>query len=75
MLNIYIMRMKNKINYIYLYANLVKIKKLKNFYFLGEITAQGKPEFAPKYNGFKILYKLDTPVRADIFDYLTTVTV
>lgn len=50
-------------------------KKAKEFYFLGEIIAQGKPEFAPKYNGFKILYKLDTPVRADIFDYLTTVTV
>lgn len=50
-------------------------KEAKEFYFLGEITAQGKPEFALKYNGFKILYKLDTPVRADIFDYLTTVTV
>lgn len=50
-------------------------KEAKVFYFLGEITAQGKPEFAPKYNGFKILYKLDTPVRADIFDYLTTITV
>lgn len=50
-------------------------KEAKEFYFLGEITAQGKPEFAPKYNGFKILYKLDTPVRADIFDYLTTLTV
>lgn len=50
-------------------------KEAKEFYFLGEIIAQGKPEFAPKYNGFKILYKLDTPVRADIFDYLTTVTV
>lgn len=50
-------------------------KEAKAFYFLGEITAQGNPEFAPKYNGFKILYKLDTPVRADIFDYLTTITV
>ena len=50
-------------------------KEAKEFYFLGEITAQGKPEFAPKYNGFKILYKLDTPIRADIFDYLTTITV
>lgn len=50
-------------------------KEAKEFYFLGEIIAQGKPKFAPKYNGFKILYKLDTPVRADIFDYLTTVTV
>ena len=52
----------------------MKIKKLR-ILFLGEITAQGNPEFAPKYNGFKILYKLDTPVRADIFDYLTTITV
>ena len=50
-------------------------KEAKEFYFLGEIIAQGNPEFAPKYNGFKILYKLDTPVRADIFDYLTTVTI
>lgn len=50
-------------------------KEAKEFYFLGEITAQDNPEFAPKYNGFKILYKLDTPVRADIFDYLTTITV
>lgn len=50
-------------------------KEAKEFYFLGEITAQGNPKFAPKYNGFKILYKLDTPVRADIFDYLTTITV
>lgn len=50
-------------------------KEAKEFYFLGEITAHGNPEFAPKYNGFKILYKLDTPVRADIFDYLTTITV
>ena len=38
-------------------------KETKEFYFLGEITAQGNPEFAPKY------------VRADIFDYLTTITV
>ena len=50
-------------------------KEAKEFYFLGEIIAQGNPEFAPKYNGFKILYKLDTPVRANIFDYLTTITV
>lgn len=65
------MLLRNKINYIYLYANPSEDKEAKEFYFLGEITAQGKPEFAPKYNGFKILYKLDIPVRADIFDYLT----
>ncbi len=49
-----------------------KDKDAKEFYFLGEIEAQGKPEYAPKYNGFKILYKLLTPIREDIFDYLTS---
>lgn len=44
-------------------------KEAKDFYFLGEISAVGKPEYAPKYNGFKIIYKLHTPVRDDIFDY------
>lgn len=46
-----------------------KDKDAKEFYFVGEITAIDKPEFAPKYNGFKILYKLKTPLRADLFDY------
>ena len=45
-------------------------KEAKEFYFLGSIFAIGNPEFAPKYNGFKILYQLETPIRADIFDYL-----
>lgn len=44
-------------------------KEAKEFYFLGEISAVGSPEYAPKYNGFKIVYKLHTPVRDDIFDY------
>ncbi|HIS88453.1 TPA: DEAD/DEAH box helicase [Candidatus Avigastranaerophilus faecigallinarum] len=67
---------KEEQNILYLFVRKPsEDKEAKEFYFLGEITAQGKPEFAPKYNGFKILYKLDTPVRADIFDYLTTVTV
>lgn len=48
-----------------------KDKDAKEFYFVGEITAIDKPEFAPKYNGFKILYKLKTPLRADLFDYFT----
>lgn len=67
---------KEEQNILYLFVRKPsEDKEAKEFYFLGEITAQGKPEFAPKYNGFKILYKLDTPVRADIFDYLTTITV
>lgn len=44
-------------------------KEAKEFYFLGETTAVGSPEYAPKYNGFKIVYQLHTPVRDDIFDY------
>ena len=48
-----------------------KDKDAKEFYFVGEITAIDKPEFAPKYNGFKIIYKLKTPLRADLFDYFT----
>lgn len=46
-------------------------KEAKEFYFLGEISAVGSPEYAPKYNGFKIVYKLHTPIRADIFDYFS----
>ncbi len=48
-----------------------KDKDAKEFYFVGEITAIDKPEFAPKYNGFKIIYKLKMPLRADLFDYFT----
>lgn len=47
-----------------------KDKEAKEFYFLGEITAIGEPEYAPKYRGFKIIYQLSTPVRDDIYDYL-----
>ena len=46
-------------------------KEAKEFYFLGEISAIGEPEYAEKYNGFKIIYKLHTPVREDIFDYFS----
>ena len=46
----------------------------KEFYFLGEIEAQGEPtpifmESINK-NAFEINYKLDTPVRKDIYDYI-----
>lgn len=46
-------------------------KEAKEFYFLGEISAIGEPEYAEKYNGFKIIYKLHTPIREDIFDYFS----
>ena len=46
----------------------------KEFYFLGEVEAQGEP-YPIKMektgdDAFEINYKLDVPVREDIFDYL-----
>lgn len=50
-------------------------KTSKEFYFLGKVEAVGKPEQTKmpgtKTNVVKILYKLDTPVRDDIYDYIT----
>lgn len=48
-------------------------KEAKEFYFLGEIQAQGEP-MAVSLDGddaFEIDYRLSEPVRADIFEYLT----
>ena len=46
----------------------------KEFYFLGEIEAQGDPTpifmESTNDNAFEINYKLDTPVRKDIYDYI-----
>lgn len=48
----------------------------KEFYFLGEIHAEGKPKptLVPSDKGdqkaFEICYRLETPVRNDIYDYI-----
>lgn len=43
----------------------------KEFYFLGEIEAQGEPkEVNIGKKAFEIIYKLETPVRNDIYDYI-----
>ena len=49
-------------------------KEAKDFYFLGEIYAQGEPiptvmEKTGK-EAFEINYKLDVPVREDIYEYI-----
>lgn len=47
----------------------------KNFYFLGEVEAEGIPNAVKLKTGetaFEIDYRLQTPVRQDIFDYLTS---
>lgn len=49
-------------------------KEAKEFYFLGEIYAEGHPTQIQmdktKDNAFEILYRLDVPVRSDIYDYI-----
>lgn len=63
-------------NKIYLFVRKNKDdKETKEFYFLGEINAHGNPTEVrmPESNdtAFEIQYKLETPVRADIFEYIT----
>ena len=46
----------------------------KEFYFLGEIFAEGDPKpihmETTNDDAFEILYRLDVPVRSDIYDYI-----
>lgn len=65
----------DKDNRIFLFVRKNKEdKEAKEFYFLGEIFAEGEPN--PIYmestndNAFEILYRLDVPVRNDIYDYI-----
>ena len=48
----------------------------KEFYFLGEIFAEGDPNpihmESTNDDAFEILYRLDVPVRSDIYDYIVT---
>lgn len=64
-------------NRIYLFVRKSKDdKESKEFYFLGEILAIGKPNpikmEATKDDAFEITYQLETAVREDIYDYLST---
>lgn len=49
-------------------------KETKEFYFLGEIYAEGEPVpihmESTNDDAFEILYRLDVPVRSDIYDYI-----
>lgn len=69
---LHIYRAKEEGNCLYLFMRKPgDDKEAKEFYFLGAISAVGQPEPAPKYKGFKIVYRLHEPVRADLFDYFT----
>ena len=74
--HIYKRTLADENNHIYLFIR--REEKDKNepeyFYFLGEIEATGSPELDELPTGetlFKIIYKLSTPVRQDIYDYIT----
>lgn len=63
----------NKNNRLFLFVRKNKEgENAKEFYFLGEINAIGEPTPVriDGKNAFEITYKLDDPVRTDIFDYI-----
>ncbi len=62
-------------NHIYLFVRKNKDdKEKKEFYFLGEMNATGEPRevVVDGDRAFEIDYVLETPVRDDIYDYLTS---
>ena len=66
----------DKDNRIYLFVRKNKDdNEAKEFYFLGEMTAQGEPEEvtmpASNDKAFEVHYVLDVPVRHDIYEYIT----
>lgn len=73
--HIYKIGEENKENRLYLFVRKNKDDQIgKEFYFLGEVEAVGEPEatIIEGTKGFKIHYRLETPVRNDIFDYITS---
>lgn len=76
--HIYKLENEDKENRIFLFVRKNKDdKEAKEFYFLGEIVAEGKPNpiymEATKDDAFEITYRLDVPVRSDIYDYIVNV--
>lgn len=74
-LHIYKRTPEDKDNRIFLFVRKNKDdNEAKEFYFLGEIFAEGEPMpihmETTNDNAFEILYRLDVPVRADIYDYI-----
>lgn len=75
--HIYKQSEEDKNNRIFLFVRKNKDdNEAKEFYFLGEIFAEGKPRQIymekTKDNAFEIDYRLDVPVRSDIYDYIVS---
>lgn len=75
--HIYKQSEEDKNNRIFLFVRKNKDdNEAKEFYFLGEIFAEGNPRQIymekTKDNAFEIDYWLDVPVRSDIYDYIVS---
>ena len=75
--HIYKQSEEDKNNSIFLFVRKNKDdNEAKEFYFLGEIFAEGNPRQIymekTKDNAFEIDYRLDVPVRSDIYDYIVS---
>lgn len=75
--HIYKQSEEDKNNRIFLFIRKNKDdNEAKEFYFLGEIFAEGSPRQIymekTKDNAFEIDYRLDAPVRSDIYDYIVS---
>lgn len=74
-IHIYRRTPEDKDNRIFLFVRKNKDdNEAKEFYFLGEIYAEGDPMpihmESTNDDAFEILYRLDVPVRSDIYDYI-----
>ena len=75
--HIYKQSEEDKNNRIFLFVRKNKDdNEAKEFYFLGEIFTEGNPRQIymekTKDNAFEIDYRLDVPVRSDIYDYIVS---
>jgi len=75
-LHIYKKTQEDQNNRIFLFVRKNKDdKEAKEFYFLGEMYAVGEPNpiymESTKDDAFEITYRLDVPIRDDIYDYIT----
>ena len=77
--HIYKLTKEDKENVLYLFVRKNKQNEANEFYFLGEVEAIGKPIPIKMKNkegkigpAFEVTYHIETPVRKDIYEYMTS---
>ena len=77
--HIYKLTKEDKDNVLYLFVRKNKQNEANEFYFLGEVEAIGKPIPIKMKNkegkigpAFEVTYHIETPVRKDIYEYMTS---